>query len=230
VLSNGRVRVKVDYGGTTHLLSLHTHKHTGYGIAVAFSIIISFLIGICTYLKIQGKAENFFVAGHSLPLWMVAVTLAAASVDSNSLLGNIDYAYKFSFYDGAVIPIGLGLSLIINGIFLATHINKEHVLTVPDVLARRYGKTVETLISLSTITSFLMLLAGNLVGIGVITAYSWGISESLSIWICAAVIWGYTVTGGLFSVAYTDVLQGAVGWSGCIVVRWGWVVLFWVHF
>jgi Na+/proline symporter len=148
--------------------------------------------------------------------------------DIGRRLGRLELA--IGEYDGAVIPIGLGLSLIINGIFLATHINKEHVLTVPDVLARRYGKTVETLISLSTITSFLMLLAGNLVGIGVITAYSWGISESLSIWICAAVIWGYTVTGGLFSVAYTDVLQGAVGWSGCIVVRWGWVVLFWVHF
>lgn len=50
---------------------------------------------------VKDKAENFFVAGHSLPLWLVAVTLAAQSVDSNALLGNVDLAYKFQFWDGA---------------------------------------------------------------------------------------------------------------------------------
>lgn len=108
------------------------------------------------------------------------------------------------FFDGAAIPIGLGLSLILNSIFLAGKINGEEVLTLPDVLARRYGKLVEILISMTTICSFLMLLAGNLVGMGVITSYVWGISESAGIWLSAAIVWCYTVTGGLFSVAYTE--------------------------
>lgn len=29
-----------------------------------------------------------------------------------------------SYWDGAVLPIGLGLSLVINGLFIARHINK----------------------------------------------------------------------------------------------------------
>lgn len=29
-----------------------------------------------------------------------------------------------SFWDGAVLPMGLGLSLVINGLFIARHINK----------------------------------------------------------------------------------------------------------
>ena len=76
----------------------------------------------------------------------------------------VDGNIPFKFFDGAVIPIGLGLSLILNGIFLAHKINGESALTLPDVLAKRYGKVVEVLVSLTTITSFLMLLAGNLVG------------------------------------------------------------------
>jgi len=96
---------------------------------------------------------------------------------------------------------------------LAAEINKEtNVLTLPDVLAKRYGKVVEFFISLVTIVSFLMLLAGNLVGMGVVTSYLWGISEESGIWIAAVVVWAYTVSGGLFSVAYTDVIQGMVGW------------------
>lgn len=152
---------------------------------MAVAIAISFIIGIATFFVVQGEAEKYFVAGHSLPLWIVAMTLSAQSVDSNSLLGNIDLSYKFSFYDGAVIPIGLGLSLLLNGAFLAHHINLEKALTLPDVLSRRYGKTVELLVSLITITSFLMLLAGNLVGMSVITSYLWGISKSGGVWLAA---------------------------------------------
>jgi Na+/proline symporter len=59
---------------------------------------------------------------------------------------------------------------------------------------------------------------GNLVSFGAITSYLWGPSDTLAIWIAAMVVWAYTATGGLFSVAYTDVVQGIMGWSGCIVM------------
>jgi Na+/proline symporter len=122
-------------------------------------------------------------------------------VDSNALLGNVDYAYKFSFWDGACLPVGLGLSLILNGIFLARHINNDQVLTLPDVYAKRYGPLVEILVSLATITSFLFLLAGNFVGMSNIISYVWGIDFEAAVWITAFIVWAYTVSGGAFSVA-----------------------------
>lgn len=108
------------------------------------------------------QSSNYFIAGRSFNLFVVSITLASQSVDSNALLGNVDLSYKYSFYDGAVLPIGLGLSLVLNGLFLAHHINNDFVFTLPDVFAKRYGKVVEVLVSLVTIVSFLMLLAGNL--------------------------------------------------------------------
>jgi Na+/pantothenate symporter len=53
------------------------------------------------YFLVNGSAENYFVAGHSLPLWVVAMTLGAQSIDSNALLGNVDLSYKYQFWDGA---------------------------------------------------------------------------------------------------------------------------------
>lgn len=63
----------------------------------------------------------------------------------------------------------------------------------------------------------MMLLAGNLVGMGAILSYLWGISTQGGVWTASVIIWAYTVSGGLFSVAYTDVFQAVVGWSGCVV-------------
>jgi Na+/proline symporter len=175
-------------------------------------------VGVGTYFFVKGKSVNFFVAGRSLPLWVVAMTLGAQSIDSNAILGNADLSYRYGFWDGAVIPIGLGLSLILNGIFLAHHINDDELLTLPDAFSKRYGSVVEVLVSLCTVCSFLMLLAGNLVGFGAITSYIWDISDTAAIFLAAVIIWLYTCCGGLFSVAYTDVVQGLVGWSGCAVM------------
>lgn len=69
----------------------------GFGIAVGIAIAISFIIGLLTYFVVKGEAENYFVAGKSLPLWIVAMTLGAQSVDSNALLGNVDLSYKVSY-------------------------------------------------------------------------------------------------------------------------------------
>lgn len=104
-----------------------------------------------------------------------------------------------------------------NGLFLASKINEDNVLTLPDIFAKRYGKVVEVMCSISTIISFLCLLAGNLVGLGAILSYLLGISEAGAIFLSAALVLLYTIAGGLFSVAYTDVVQGAIGWIGSLV-------------
>lgn len=74
----------------------------GFGISMAVSVIISFIVGMLTYFCVNGESENYFLAGRSLPLWIVAVTLAAAAVDSNALLGNADLSFKYQFWDGGM--------------------------------------------------------------------------------------------------------------------------------
>eukprot|EP00804_Cyclotella_cryptica_P024232 CCRYP_013270-RA/>CCRYP_013270-RA protein AED:0.19 eAED:0.18 QI:0/0/0/0.88/1/1/9/0/664 len=190
----------------------------GFGIAIMSSIALYELVGVACFFFIKGKSENFFVAGRTLPVWIVTATLAASAIDSNAILGTAMLSYKYSFWDGAVLPIGLGLSLILNALFFARKINVDRALTLPDVYAKRYGKVVEIMISICTIISFICLLAGNLVGMGTIISYCLSISKKGAIWLSASLIWSYTVAGGLFSVAATDIFQSAIGWTGCMVL------------
>ncbi|CAM9926901.1 unnamed protein product, partial [Discosporangium mesarthrocarpum] len=185
-------------------------------VAVIVSIIFFAGIGIATVFFVKGKAENFFVGGRALPLFVVTLTLASQSIDSNATLGNADLAYKFHFWDGAVLPMGLGLSLIINGLFIARHINKAECLTLPDFYGRAFGPVVEVVVSLLTCISFICLLAGNLVGLSTILGFLFGAGVTESVFIAAAVTAAYTASGGLLSVAYTDVAQASLGIIGLL--------------
>ena len=49
-------------------------------------------------------------------------------------------------------------------------------------------------------------------GLGTILSYVWNISSEASIYLAARLMWLYTIAGGLFSVAYTDVFMGCIGW------------------
>eukprot|EP00178_Gracilaria_changii_P012235 TRINITY_DN345_c0_g1_i2.p1 TRINITY_DN345_c0_g1~~TRINITY_DN345_c0_g1_i2.p1 ORF type:complete len:508 (+),score=44.46 TRINITY_DN345_c0_g1_i2:3314-4837(+) len=51
---------------------------------------------------------------------------------------------------------------------------------------------------------------------GMVLSYVLDIAPSTAVWIATVVVWAYTVSGGLFSVAYTDLVQGLFGWFGCL--------------
>jgi len=119
---------------------------------------------------------------------VVVCTLASQAVDSNVLLGASTLSYKAHYWDGVVFPLGIGLSLINNAIWLARHINHDFALTLPDVLSKRYGKVVEVLVSIFCCISFLCLLAGNLVGMGAVISYLISISLEGAIWVSQLLI------------------------------------------
>jgi SSS family solute:Na+ symporter len=97
------------------------------------------------------------------------------------------------------LPIGLGLSLILKAAFLARHVDNEvGVLTLPDIFAKRCGKLTEVIIACACIASFVVLLAGNLVGMGNVLSCVWDVSSDGRIWTASAIIWAWWIIfGGL---------------------------------
>jgi len=179
----------------------------GYQIAIIAFLVFSLIIGSLTYRLVQKSGKRLIVAGKSLPLLMVGTMFVAQSVDGNSSLGSVALIFQFGFWGGAGVPIGLGVCLLMTGLFYGKKLNKMSMFTLPDYYFRRYGNASEGMSGVLMIISFTILVAGNFAASGFILETTLGIPFVWGIIIAALVIMTYTIAGGLFASAYTDIFQ-----------------------
>lgn len=175
-------------------------------------------IGLYAAKQIKGDSINYLVAGRTFALPLASATLMAQSVDSNATLGNTDLAAKFGFWAGASLPLGLAICLFITGMFFAKPLNRMGLITIADFYRLKYGRTTEIAASIVMVLSFAFLLAGNLVGGGLVFQTFMGISYTAGVIIIAAIVLIYTAFGGLFAVAYTDAIQVLIAFIGSMVL------------
>ncbi|RXK50252.1 sodium:solute symporter family protein [Halorientalis pallida] len=185
-----------------------------YGVGGAIAVMLA--VGLYVSRKIEGDSINYIVAGRGLILPLAAATLMAQSLDANATLGNTDLVAAAGFWAGAALPIGLALCLFITGLFFAKPMNRMNLTTLPDFFRRKYGRTVEMMASFIMVISYAFLLAGNLVAGGYLFQTFVGTSYAVGVVLIAAIVFAYTIAGGLFAVAYTDVIQAFVAFFGSI--------------
>ncbi|MEQ8956271.1 MAG: hypothetical protein RL120_19235 [Gammaproteobacteria bacterium] len=104
-------------------------------------------------------------------------------------------------------PFGAAMVFFIVGFFFVRMFRRLRLLTVVDFLDNRYGKTAATLSAVAMITSILGWAGGLLVAFGVIFQSLTGISMEAGILFGAAVVFIYTIAGGLWAVVVTDFVQ-----------------------
>ena len=187
------------------------------GGIIAF-LLITLGIGFYASKKIKGDSVNFLVAGRGLTLPLAAATLMAQSVDSNATLGNTDLSSEFGFWAGASLPLGLALCLFLTALFFAKPMNKMGLITLPDFYRVKYGRRTERIAAILMVISFSFLLAGNLVAGGYLFQTFLGTSYTLGVILLAAIVLLYTVSGGLFAVAYTDAIQVLIALVGSLAL------------
>ena len=202
-----------------------------FGIAIAAFIALTLVVGVLAGKLVKQSGRRLIVAGKSLPLAMVGTMLAAQAVDGNSTLGNAALVFEFGFWAGAVVPIGLGVCLLITAAFYAKPLNKMVMITLPDFYFRRYGNGAEGISGVLMIISFTVLVAGNLAASGFILETVFGIDYFWGILFSALVVVAYTIAGGLFASAYTNLFQVylAIGafWVGFLFFAGGFAGVPW---
>ena len=176
-------------------------------LGVAVSVLVVLGVGLAVARKVDGDSTNFLVAGRSLALPLTAAGLMGQAVDSNATLGNTDLSVSLGFWAGASLPLGLGLCLLLTGIFFAKPMNRMGLLSLPDFYRIKYGRGIELAASILMIFSFCILLAGNLVAGGFLFERFLGTSYTVGVLLIVGVVLAYTITGGMFSDAYTAFIQ-----------------------
>jgi Na+/proline symporter len=170
--------------------------------------VVSVGIGLWAALRVKNTAD-FAAAGHSLPLPIVTATVFATWFGSEAVLGIPAIFLKEGLGGIVSDPFGSSLCLILVGLFFAKHLYNRRMLTIGDFFREKYGRTVEVLVTLCIVVSYLGWVAAQIKALGLVfnVVSDGAISQTAGMIIGAGSVLIYTLFGGMWSVAITDFLQ-----------------------
>lgn len=191
-------------------------------IAFIFAyLLVSVAIGLYAARNVHNTTD-YALASRRLPLFMVVVMTFATWFGSELVLG-----VSAEFAEGGLIavvkdPFGAGLCLVLVGLFFARKLYQKTLLTLCDFYRQRFGTFIEVVCSIIIIFSYLGWVAAQVTALGLVfNMLSEGqISFVAGMIIGTAVVLVYTLFGGLWSVAFTDLVQMTVIVIGLLVVAW----------
>jgi solute:Na+ symporter, SSS family len=194
-------------------------------------ILGTLLIGWWTS-KFVKNANDFVVAGRSMPLMVVTAGLFATWFGSETVMGA-----STAFLDEGVMgiiedPLGAALCLIFVGLYMARPLYRMNLLTFSDYFRGRYNKAAETLSAIVMIPSYWGWIAAQLIALATIFNIVTGVDIWIGVLIFAFIVTLYTYVGGMWAVSVTDFIQTIMIVGGMIVVLFsvvadagGWNVL-----
>ena len=184
-------------------------------ISIIFIIYLSFLllVGVYTY-GFSKTQEDYLLAGRKLGPWVTAFSERASGESAWLLLA----------LPGAAITIGMGELWSVIGIIigiasswyliaerLRAETEKYDALTIPEYLHRRYddkSNIIRLFSSLIIAFFFLFYVSAQFHASGKVLNSLFELNPIIGISIGAIIIIAYTLLGGFFAVAWTDLIQG----------------------
>ena len=180
-------------------------------------IVYGFYLG----LKVRSSTD-WFLAGRTLPWWLVGVSMYATAIDSSDLVGDSGETYNVGLSFFVMNWVGVVAGWMIAGFFIALPMYRRGMFTNAEYLEARFGpaaRVLSVLVQLQYRTAVMAIIAYTafltldiVCGLG---SYAWwGV---IGIAILASI---YTALGGLRSVAITDSLQFVVMLAAALIF-WG---------
>lgn len=163
-------------------------------------------IGIAIWAR-AGSTNDFYVAGGGVP--PVANGMATAA-DWMSAASFISMAGLISVlgYDGSVYLMGWTGGYVLLALCLAPYLRKFGKFTVPDFIGDRYySQTARTVAVICAILVSFTYIAGQMRGVGVVFSRFLEVDITTGVLIGMAMVYFYTLLGGMKGITYTQVAQ-----------------------
>jgi SSS family solute:Na+ symporter len=189
--------------------------------SVLLYLCFTIAIGVYASRRVQGS-KDFLVAGRSLPLYINLATVFATWYGAETVLSVSATFAKDGLNGVPADPFGAAFALFFIAIFFAKAFYRMDLLTIGDFYRKRYGKLVELITSLAITASYLGWTSAQLTALGLVFYVLSGGTLSLNecILIGAAAVSIYTLAGGMWAVALTDLFQTVVIVVGMVLVAW----------
>ena len=178
-------------------------------IAAVLGLYATFLVAgwLASRKGRGGTAQDLMVAGRSMPVWLATLTMTATWVDGGYLLGTAEGAFRSGLASGLQGGVCFGASLILGGLLFAGPMRRFEFTTLIDPFEVRFGKRWAATLFVPAMLAEVFWSAELLAAIGSTLGVMSGMKVEAAIVLSAVVVTAYTMVGGMWSVAYTDVLQ-----------------------
>ncbi len=189
---------------------------------IIISLYFASLLAIGIIFSKRNKSESdYFLAKDKLPASVIGFSYSATQMSGSSYLGCVGTVHATGF---AYIPSNLAsaaapwFSYVLVGDRVCKVSNRLKALTVTDLFESRFGKKAGLISSIIVIVSTVPVLTAQLKAAGTAFETIIGIPYLATIFIFSLIVIIYTLIGGMFAVAWTDLIQGALMIVGFIIL------------
>jgi Na+/proline symporter len=179
------------------------------GLFLLVYLGIQVLIGVWIAKRIKTESD-FFLAGRSLTLPLVALSLFATWFGAETCIGSSAAVYETGLSGSRAEPLGYTFCLLLMGLLLAARLRRGRYVTLADYYRERYGSFIERFAIIILVPSSLIWAAAQLRAFGQIVAGTTDLDVTLAITLSAAFVLMYTYLAGLLGDVYTDLIQGGI--------------------
>lgn len=188
-------------------------------VCVILYMIATVAVGLWAATRMK-DSKDFMVAGRSLPLYMNFACVFATWFGAETVLSVSATFAKDGLGAVSGDPFGASVCLCFVALFFARTFYRLELLTIGDYYHLRYGKFVEVITSLGIASSYLGWTSAQLSALGLVinVLFPEYLTLNQSIMVGAVIVTIYTMFGGMWSVALTDVIQTVAIVVGLILV------------
>jgi SSS family solute:Na+ symporter len=165
-------------------------------------------------------AQDYFLAGRTLPWWAIGTSLIAANISAEQIIGMSGSGY--------VIGLGIAsyewmaaLTLIIVGKYFLPIFLKNGIYTMPEFLERRYSPGVRTVMAIFWLGVYVFVNLTAILWLGATAVHTvTGIDVQIALVALGLFAGAYALYGGLKAVALTDIVQVSLLVLGGLVISY----------
>jgi len=179
----------------------------------SYCLLILF-IGLYVSREKKGKeksAEDYFLAGKSLPWWAIGASLIAANISAEQFIGMSGSGFALGLAIASYEWMAAITLLIVGKYFLPIFIEKG-LYTIPEFIEKRFSTELKTILAIFWIALFVFVNLTTVLylgGLALDTVMGSGDGSILINAIIGLALFAaaYSLWGGLAAVAWTDVVQ-----------------------
>ncbi|MGE3731159.1 MAG: sodium/sugar symporter [Lysobacterales bacterium] len=178
-------------------------------------IVLVYMVGIFVLAQWVSRekaghrkdAQDYFLAGKSLPWWAIGASLIAANISAEQIIGMSGSGYAMGLAIASYEWMA-ALTLLLVGKFFLPIFLRNGIYTMPQFLEQRYGGRIRTLMAVFWLGLYVFVNLTSILWLGSIAvAKVTGLDQMAALALLGAFALIYQLYGGLKAVALTDIVQ-----------------------